>query len=111
MLACRLTATHAAADDVVNGNYTLPNAAPQLLRQVDDMQPMLDEPNDMWAAATVLFQLLMSGHLEWEKRHGPFMFGPSDQDMIAAFKLPDEMESAELYRSKIEAEQRIWVGA
>lgn len=96
---------------MVNGNYTLPNAAPQLLCHVGDMQPMLDEPNDMWAAATVLFQLLMSGHLEWEKGHGPFMFGPNDQDMIAAFKLPDAMESAEFVRSKIEAEQRIWVGA
>ena len=96
---------------MVNGNYTLPNAAPQLLCHVGDMQSMLDEPNDMWAAATVLFQLLMSGHLEWEKGHGPFMFGPSDQQMIAAGKLPDEIESIDFVCSKIEAQQRIWVGA
>ena len=96
---------------MVNGSYTLPQAAPQLLRHVGDMQPMLDEPNDMWAAATVLFQLLMSAHLEWDKGHGPFMFGPSDEEMIAVEKLPDEMESIDFVCSAIEAQQRIWVGA
>ena len=95
---------------MLNVNYTLPQAAPQLLRHMEDMQPMPDEPNDMWAAATVLFQLIMSAHQEWEKEHGPFMFGPTDQEMATAYKLPDEMEATAFLKSKIEAEQEIWVG-
>ena len=46
------------------------------------MQPMQDEPNDMVAIGTVLFHLLISINPQWDKQHGPFMFGPSDQDML-----------------------------
>ena len=35
------------------------------------MEAMLEEPNDIWAAATVLFQLMMNGYPEWEKESGP----------------------------------------
>ena len=73
------------------------------------MQPMRDEPNDMWAVGTVLFQLLMSGHLPWVRQHGPFTFGPSDPDMIEAAKLQDGPERADFLRSKIQAEHELWV--
>ncbi len=74
------------------------------------MEAMLDEPNDIWAAATVLFQLLMSGYPEWENEFGPFMFGPSDEDMTTANRMTDRgQEWKDFVREKIMAEQKLWV--
>ena len=73
------------------------------------MEPMLDEPNDMWAAATVLFELLISGLPDWEKQHGPFMFGPSRADMLEGVKLQDEHELRAFCIGKTEAAHDLWV--
>lgn len=74
------------------------------------MEGMVDEPNDMWAAATVLLQLLMSGYPEWEKQFGPFMFGPTDADMVTAARMPDRgQEWKHFWREKIMTEQKLWV--
>ena len=91
-------------------NFTSLHAAPQLLQFVGrEMQAMADEPNDMWAVGTVLFQLLMSGHLPWERQFGPYMFGPSLQDMVEGDKLPDGRELVAFICSKIRPQQELWV--
>ena len=73
------------------------------------MQPLQDEPNDMWAVGTVLFQLLISINPEWDKQHGPFMFDPSDEDMLEGASMQDEHKRALFTRDKIVAEQALWV--
>ena len=73
------------------------------------MEGMVDEPNDMWAAGTVLFQLLMSGYPEWENKHGGFMFGPTDADLVTANRIPDRGQRLDCIRDKILAEQKLWV--
>ena len=73
------------------------------------MQPMLDEPNDIWAVGTVLFQLLISAYPPWDRDVGPFMFGPTDQDMEESSKLSDRQEWATFTRSKIQAGHELWV--
>ncbi|KAA6426479.1 MAG: hypothetical protein FRX49_03590 [Trebouxia sp. A1-2] len=97
-------------DDVLNATFSLPQAAPQLLQcfgKGKEMKAMKDEVNDIWAAATVLFQLLMSGYPEWEKQAGPFMFGPTDEDM-RSFKRTDQQAWYDFGRDKIMAEQKLW---
>ena len=75
------------------------------------MEGMVDEPNDIWAAATVLFQLLMSGYPEWENKHGLFMFGPTDADLVTANRMwPDHGQKwKDFVREKTLAEQKLWV--
>lgn len=70
---------------------------------------MLDEPNDMWAVATVLFELLISDYPAWDQQRGPFMFGPNDSDRLEARKLKGP-ESLAFSRDRIKAEQDLWVG-
>jgi len=84
---------------VLNDTFSLPQAAPQLVQCVG---------KDMWAAATVLFQLLMSGHPKWEKEVGPFMFGPRREDM-KSYKQTDQQAWNNFGREKIMAEQKLWV--
>ncbi len=70
----------------------------------------MDEPNDIWAAATVLFQLLMSGYPEWENKFGLFMFGPTDADLVTANRMPDRGQKwKDFMREKIMTEQKLWV--
>ena len=72
------------------------------------MVGMVDEANDMWAAATVLFQLLMSGYPEWESKFGLFMFGLTDAALVTANRLPDRGQKwQENMRGKIMTE--LWV--
>ncbi len=74
------------------------------------MEGMADEANDIWAAATVLFLLLMSGYPELEKEVGPFMFGPTDADMVTANRMPDRGQKWKHFmREKITTEQKLWV--
>ncbi|DBA99522.1 TPA: hypothetical protein ACH3X3_012106 [Trebouxia sp. C0006] len=75
------------------------------------MVGMVDEANDMWAAATVLFQLLMSGYPEWESKFGLFMFGLTDAALVTANRLPDRGQKwQENMRGKIMTELwDLWV--
>ncbi len=43
------------------------------------MQAMVDEPNDMWAAAMVVYQTIISADAKGLKDHGDWMFGPTAQ--------------------------------
>ncbi len=93
---------------MLNDTFSLPQAAPQLVQCVGGvMVGMKDEANDVWAAATVLFQLLMSGHPKWEKEVGPFMFGPRREDM-KSYKQTDQQAWNNFGREKIMAEQKLW---
>lgn len=69
---------------------------------------MLDEPNDIWAAATVLFELLISGYPVWAEQHGPFMFGATMADMMEGNKLQDE-EWMAFAVGQVVAAQELWV--
>lgn len=94
-------------DDQLNGSFSLPQAVPQLLCYFGGrvMVGMVDEANDMWAAATVLFQLLMSGYPEWESKFGLFMFGLTDAALVTANRLPDRGQKwQENMRGKIMTE-------
>ena len=74
------------------------------------MVGMVNEANDMWAAATVLFQLLMSGYPEWESKSGLFMFGPTDAALVTANRLPDRGQKwKEVMQEKIMTAQKLWV--
>ena len=73
------------------------------------MEPMMDEPKDMWATATVLFELLISGFPDWERQHGPFMFGPSKTDLLEGAKLQDTDEQRAFSIGKTQAGHELWV--
>ena len=70
---------------------------------------MLDEPNDMWAVATVLFELVMSGYPDWTQQHGPLMFGASPADLAAGAKLQDQEEWMAFSVGRIKAAHELWV--
>ena len=94
----------------MNSGITPAHASPQLVQFLDrEMQPMLDEPNDIWAVGTVLFQLLISAYPPWDREVGPFMFGPTDKDMVESLKISDRQERATFTRGKIQAGQELWV--
>ena len=73
------------------------------------MQAMQDEPNDMWAVGVLLFQHLISINPQWNKQHGPFMSGPSNQDTLESAEIQDEHKRILFTRDKIAAEQALWV--
>ena len=73
------------------------------------MQPMPDEPNDMWAAATVLFQLLMAGDSAWQKEFGPFMFGPLPQECLESLQLVSGQDKREFQRGAVDRRHKLWV--
>lgn len=63
----------------------------------------------MWAAATVLFELLMSGYPAWAQQHGPLMFGPSMADLAGRSKLQDEEERTAFTVGHTTAAHELWV--
>ena len=99
------------ADELVNDSFTLAHASPQLLQMVGTGQPqaMPDQPNDIWAVGTTLFELLMSGHRAWAKEFGTFMFGVSGKDLVEANQLQSNKEQNAFKARKILEQQGLWV--
>lgn len=70
---------------------------------------MSDTPNDMWAAGTVLFQLLMAGSPKWHNDFGPFMFGPLSQELLDCSQLASQQAQLDFQRVAIDRQHKLWV--
>ena len=73
------------------------------------MQAMVDEPNDMWAAAMVIYQTIVSADAKGLKDHGDWMFGPTGLQYEQIVQLPSKQEQDNAVRNAIQQEQQLWV--
>ncbi|KAL0023582.1 hypothetical protein WJX77_004121 [Trebouxia sp. C0004] len=72
------------------------------------MQAMVDEPNDIWAAAMVVYQTIISADAKGLKDHGDWMFGPTALQYEQIVKLPIKQEQDSAVRQAIQQEQQLW---
>ena len=97
-----------SAEHLLNGAYT---AAPQLIRYYGrDAKAMLDNPNDIWAAATVIHRVVTSA-VSRQKAPGDCMFGPTTQQIDQIMKLRSKEKQDRALRKAIQEEQVLWVSA
>ncbi|DBB03944.1 TPA: hypothetical protein ACH3X1_013020 [Trebouxia sp. C0004] len=90
--------------------FTPPYASPQLIRFFGlVMQAMVDEPNDMWAAAMVVYQTIISADAKGLKDHGDWMFGPTALQYEQIVQLPNKQEQDSAVRHAIQQEQQLYV--
>ena len=73
------------------------------------MQAMVDEPNDMWAAAMVIYQTIVSADAKGLKDHGDWMFGPTGLQYEQIVQLRSKQEQDNAVRNAIQQEQQLWV--
>ena len=73
------------------------------------MQAMVDEPNDMWAAAMVVYQCIISADAKGLKEHGDWMFGPTELQYEQIGQQPSKQEQDAAVRNAIQQEQQLWV--
>ena len=69
---------------------------------------MVDEPNDMWAAAMVVYQTIISADAKGLKDHGDWMFGPTALQYEQIVQLPSKEQDSAV-RNAIQQEQQLWV--
>lgn len=104
-------ATSVSAGHLLNAAYTASYAAPQLVRYYGrKVTAMLDKPNDIWAAAAVIYQVVTSATCTQEAP-GDCMFGPTMQQIDEMIKLASKKERNRLLREAIRKEQALWVSA
>jgi len=97
-----------SAEHLLNGAYTASHAAPQLIRYYGrDAKAMLDNPNDIWAAATVIYQVVTSA----VSAPGACMFDPTTQQIDQIMKLRSKEKQDRALRKAIQEEQTLWVSA
>ena len=71
---------------------------------------MLDNPNDIWAAATVIYRVVTSV-VSRQKAPGDCMFGPTTQQIDQIMKLRSKEKQDRALRKAIQEEQALWVSA
>ncbi len=104
-------ATSVSAGHLLNAAYTASYAAPQLIRFYGRLaKAMLDNPNDIWAAATVIYQVVTSAS-DTREAPGDCMFGPTMQQIDELMKLASKKERNRFLRKAIQQEQALWVSA
>ncbi len=104
-------ATTVSAGHLLNAAYTASYAAPQLIRYYGRLvKAMLDNPNDIWAAATVIYQVVTSAS-DTREAPGDCMFGPTMQQIDQLMKLASKKEQNRFLRKAIQKEQALWVSA
>ncbi|KAA6427173.1 MAG: hypothetical protein FRX49_02930 [Trebouxia sp. A1-2] len=94
--------------DLLNAAFTPPYASPQLICFFGLVQQaMVDEPNDMWAAAMVVYQTIISADAKGLKDHGDWMFGPTALQYEQIVQLPSKEQDSAV-RNAIQQEQQLW---
>ena len=100
-----------SAGHLLNAAYTPAYAAPQLIKYYGRLvKAMLDSPNDIWAAATVIYQVVTSGSPTKEAQ-GDCMFDPTMHQVDQMMKLPSKREQNRAFRKAIQKAQSLWVSA
>ena len=93
---------------LLNAAFTPPYASPQLICFFGLVkQAMVDEPNDMWAAAMVIYQTIISADAKGLKDHGDWMFGPTALQYDQIVQLPSKQEQDSAVRKAIQQEQQL----
>ena len=102
-------AASVCAGHLLKAAYTASYAAPQLIRYYGKLvKAMLDTPNDIWAAAAVIYQVVTSATCTQEAP-GDCIFGPTIEQIDELVKVDSQEERDRMLRKGIQKEQKLWV--